>query len=229
MSTLKIIVRRYPGVLPLSVLCLAAMEVMVYSRGTPWAFRFTIVASVSFVLAGAVGGAHKNGFGRLMFVGLVLCCAGDLLGVYDFIWGAVAFLAAHVAFIMAFLVQRIHWRSLIPAMICVVLVNIPICFWLLPHVPAAQLGLVLPYLLVISAMVVLSFGVRMPGGKTLLTAGAVIFFISDIFVARWRYVAPSGINAYFCYPLYYTACVLLALSIAGRNAGSPVVSHTENQ
>jgi hypothetical protein len=60
-------------------------------------------------------------------------------------------------------------------------------------------------------MVVMAVGVS--AGNPFVLAGAILFFVSDIFVARWKFVDTSGINALFCYPMYYTACVLLALSI----------------
>ncbi|OQB99469.1 MAG: YhhN-like protein [Candidatus Hydrogenedentes bacterium ADurb.Bin101] len=50
--------------------------------------------------------------------------------------------------------------------------------------------------------------------------GALIFLISDIFVARWKFVDPSAINAFFCYPLYYISCALIALTISVRTRAS---------
>ena len=69
---------------------------------------------------------------------------------------------------------------------------------------------------VLFVMVCLSSGIRMPRGRTLLMSGTLIFLVSDIFVARWKFVDSSPINAFFCYPLYYSACSLLALSISIR-------------
>jgi len=46
--------------------------------------------------------------------------------------------------------------------------------------------------------------------------GAVCFYVSDIFVARGQFIGPSPWNAFGCYPLYYGACFLLALSAGGR-------------
>ena len=37
-------------------------------------------------------------------------------------------------------------------------------------------------------------------------------YLSDIAVARGQYVASSAVNSWICYPLYYTACLLLAYS-----------------
>ncbi len=62
-------------------------------------------------------------------------------------------------------------------------------------------------------MVVAAVGSRPGAGYGLIALGAVIFFVFDIFVARGKFVAPGSINTVICYPLYYSACLLLAHSV----------------
>ncbi len=83
--------------------------------------------------------------------------------------------------------------------------------WLLPHVARRDLPLVLAYMTVISVMVMAS-GVTAGTSWPFTFTAAAIFYISDIAVARWHFVDADPVNRFLCYPLYYTACLMLALS-----------------
>jgi uncharacterized membrane protein YhhN len=76
-------------------------------------------------------------------------------------------------------------------------------------------GPVVAYIVVISVMVVFAFGAFGDGSTWLIPAGAVLFFASDLFVARNQFVAPDRVNRMWGLPLYYLAQVLFALSVAG--------------
>lgn len=220
---IKLVIKQRPAAVVGALLSFAFMLVMVFSRGTAWRdWTYTLVAaaSLTFVATAFAGGAHKHGYGMLMAAGLIGCCLGDLLGPYDFVWGALAFLVSHVAFIAAFLVLGIRWKRSAVAVVPVFVAGIGIGLWLMPHVPRAELWLVMLYMLVISVMLVLAYGVRTKAVYGFLVSGATLFYVSDIFVARWQYVAPGSINAWFCYPMYYSACILLALSVAALTASN---------
>jgi uncharacterized membrane protein YhhN len=75
-------------------------------------------------------------------------------------------------------------------------------------------GAVLAYVLVISAMVVLAAGAAGASGDAAILAGAVAFYVSDLAVARERFVAHSYTNKIWGLPLYYGAQLVLALSVA---------------
>lgn len=190
---------------------------MVFFRHTEWAYALTIAASSGFVLCAIAGRSWRHPYGRLMTLALILCFAGDLLGVHDFLWGGAAFFFAHLVFMAAFLRQGVDWKCAARAAIAVLLCGFLLMWWLLPHVPAAERWLVLSYMAVLCGMVALAAGVRLPRGRVLAVAAAVLFLVSDIFVARWKYVSASGVNAYFCFPQYYAACVLFALSVSARS------------
>ncbi len=209
--------KRRPAAVAVAVLTFTLMWVMVFSRvggWTEWRYMLITLASIGFVATAVVGGAHKNRYGVLMTVGLVGCCLGDLLGPYSFIWGSLSFLAAHLCFIAAFLTQGVAGDRFRAALgpVCVAFAAVTV--WLLPHVPRGELWLVLSYMLVISAMLTSACGARVGSAYGILVSGATLFYISDLFVARWKYAAPGSINAWFCYPMYYSACILLALSVA---------------
>ena len=217
-----VVVRKYIPAMHIEAAVLAALSIvtaliMVLTRYAEWTYMLIAIASVLFVLSGVAGRAWKHEFGRFMLLGLVLCCVGDLAGPHDFTHGTLAFLGAHLAFIAAFLVQGIEWRRFVsPLPLAAVVAWIGLASWLLPHVPPHQYWLVLSYMTVLFVMVCLSSGIRMPRGRTLLMSGTLIFLVSDIFVARWKFVDSSPINAFFCFPLDDSACSLLALSISIR-------------
>lgn len=79
---------------------------------------------------------------------------------------------------------------------------------------------VLVYIVAISLMAMFAAGVREGHGGLLILLGAVAFYVSDIFVARWKFVDTSSVNAYFCHPLYYAACLMLAFSVLAYGRGA---------
>ena len=50
-------------------------------------------------------------------------------------------------------------------------------------------------------------------GRGVVFTGALLFYLSDLFVARNRFMEKSFINRLMGLPLYYTAQFLLAFSI----------------
>ncbi|MCA9573682.1 MAG: hypothetical protein KC656_37880, partial [Myxococcales bacterium] len=72
---------------------------------------------------------------------------------------------------------------------------------------------VMAYIGVITAMVALATGVwaGVPGGLGLFVA-AVLFFCSDLFVARQRFLVATPWNRYVGLPLYYAAQVVFAFA-----------------
>lgn len=185
---------------------------------------YVLVASTGFLGAALTAGALRTVYGRWMLVGLVGCWAGDVLGrEVSFTSSAVAFLLGHLAFMMGFSTMGIRAVHFLRAGGAALVASLAAVAWLAPHLEAADYALVLPYVAVITAMVACAGGVwaRPPGH--LAAVGAVVFYISDLFVARWQYVGGGWENGLFCYPLYYTACLLLALSCfpaAGAAAAS---------
>ncbi|MGI5817067.1 MAG: lysoplasmalogenase family protein [Armatimonadota bacterium] len=155
--------------------------------------------------------------GGLLLAGLIGCWFGDYLGPVNFIASVIAFGLAHLLFIGAFVALGIERARLPAAATVAIAAGVAIGWWLLPQVPADQRAMIVGYMLVISAMVVSAWGMRDAPARSILVAAAVIFYISDIFVARWRFVSPGPENAFLCYPLYYAACLLFALAPVRRS------------
>ena len=77
---------------------------------------------------------------------------------------------------------------------------------------AAHVLPVLAYVVIITLMVALASGMSWRWGMWAAVLGALIFYVSDIFVARERFVSPGPINGLIGLPLYYAGQLLLAWS-----------------
>ncbi len=173
------------------------------------------IASTLFVITALLAGALVSSYGRLILLGLLLSWLGDVFLIPKrqlfFIAGLGSFLLSHVAFSGAFLLQPLLILPLIFAATGTVVVAIIILRWLWPHLSHNFRPAVVSYLAAISLMVVLASGTIAAAGPQLLI-GAVMFAVSDIFVARDRFVSPSVANRLWGLPLYYAAQLIFALS-----------------
>lgn len=165
--------------------------------------------SACFVAVALSGGVHGR-YAALVVTGLVLSVAGDVLllsrAQKAFLAGLVSFLLAHVAYAAAFAPISSRPMLLLP-LVGAALAGI--LSWLWPHLGEMRLP-VLAYCAVIGAMVWLAIGVPDP----LVRWGAGLFFVSDLFVARGRFVRPGKLNQLVGWPLYYAGQFLLALSLS---------------
>ena len=197
--------------------------------------------SFGFLLVGTLFWITRpSWYGMFVTIGLVLCLIGDASLYYkDFIIGSSSFLVAHIAFIMAFFTLRasrkdpageyacgarhgffgaFSWCRLAVSIPVMVLITVGLAFWILPGVEKpAEIVLVVCYMAVITTMVVFSGGIRDTRMRAIVFLAAILFFISDIFVAEWRFVKVIGDGSYFCYPLYYAGCFLFAWSVGVKN------------
>lgn len=192
---------------------------------------FKTPLSTLFVLT-AFAQAHPHpAYYRLIFGGLLLGLVGDIClavpGLTAFRCGLAAFMAGHVLYVLAFWrVSRssdwFHAGNLV-----VVIVSGVVFLWLLPRL-GGMLIPVLLYIFVISAMVMGAWAVlRNPGmcrsAAWLILVGALAFYVSDIFVARDRFVAGEFVNRLLGLPLYYVGQFCLAFSVGsvGSDRKSP--------
>lgn len=179
----------------------------IVSRRT-WALTastlFVAVAVIAWGLAPTRRGVALGG-------GLLLCWVGDVLGPIDFTWGATAFLTGHICFAGAFAARGLNRRRTVVAAMILLLTDIAIGVWLAPHLSHIDAVLVGGYMVAISTMVVMAVAGNTRPWQYSATA-AVIFYVSDIAVAHWHYVNPTADHTVFCYPLYYGACIMMALT-----------------
>jgi uncharacterized membrane protein YhhN len=173
-------------------------------------------ASLGFLLVAFGSGASDDAFGIWILVGLVLSLFGDVALMFTgraaFLAGLASFLLAHIAYVGAFLKAGVSPKWTVIAAAGAVVVAAIVLRWLLPHVEDDMKVPVLGYVAVISVMASLAVGTLGAGLTALIVTGAVLFYISDLFVARDRFVSPGFVNTLAGLPLYYLAQVLLALS-----------------
>jgi uncharacterized membrane protein YhhN len=177
------------------------------------------VASSAFVAAALVAGATATTYGRVLLVAFAFSWLGDLLLLSSeskaFLAGLGAFLLAHVAFAVAFVVWGVNWRAVAGAAPVLAVVAVLIGSWLLPHVSAGMRIPVIAYMTALCTMVTLAAGAAWSSDEArFLLPAAVAFFISDISVARGQFVSPGLSNQVWGLPLYYAAQLAFAASAA---------------
>lgn len=174
-------------------------------------------ASLGFLVVVVANGAWDSSYGRWILAGLILSLLGDVFlmfrGAMQFQSGLVSFLLAHMAYTAAFLVAGVSVPWALAAAAVALVAAWLVLRWLLPHVDDDMKGPVLSYVVVISLMVSSAMGTLGAGRTALIASGAALFYLSDLFVARDRFVKPSFVNTLVGLPLYYLAQVLLALSV----------------
>jgi uncharacterized membrane protein YhhN len=175
-------------------------------------------ASAAFVILGTLRWSSGDVVGGLLVAGLAFCAIGDVLLLRDrtFDLGLVAFLLGHALYVAGFhaALPVGRWSLLVLALLLIV--SGGAARWLWPHLGRRRFS-VLAYIAVISVMV--WGGVSAFTGGVLpwtAAAGALLFYLSDLAVARQRFVQKSLINRALGLPTYYLGQLLLALTIGAR-------------
>ncbi|MFC1896268.1 lysoplasmalogenase [Thermodesulfobacteriota bacterium] len=176
--------------------------------------------SVLFVIAAMISAHPFPGYSRCILTGLVLCLAGDVFLALPqrgmFLFGLLSFLLGHVLYIAAFvMVTRLGpltWGA------CLLggAFSTAVYVWLRPNLGTMNVP-VIGYIVVITIMVVAAssvLGTRSLtlSGRVMVFAGAGLFYVSDVFVARDRFLKSDFSNRLIGLPLYYTGQFLLAFS-----------------
>lgn len=196
------------------------VPVLVWSEaGAPHMRRpVKMLASTGFIAVAVSAGALDTAYGRWVLLGLTCCWLGDLLLTFDsrahFLAGLTAFLLAHVIYGLAFTVRGIAAVGVLLSIAPLFAAGAAVFRWLRPHLEPALRAPVLAYVVVISLMVAAAFGTVAHDPDWRIAAGASFFYVSDVAVARNRFVAPEFTNRAWGLPLYYAGQMLLALSAA---------------
>jgi uncharacterized membrane protein YhhN len=183
---------------------------------------FKAPLSLLFIVAWTLGAAQHESYAGLVLIALLFCLGGDVLlalgSKKTFLFGLASFLLGHIMYAVAFFMAGHVGPSMAMGMLLLMLSAVFIWRWLEPHLKDMTVP-VLAYIVVISIMVCGAFG--MVGGPTLpslpracVFTGAILFYLSDLFVARQRFVTNAHINRVVGLPLYYAAQFLLAFSAA---------------
>ncbi len=186
-----------------------------HSRAGVWVAK--PAASLGFIAVACLGRAWESTFGCAVLVALALCALGDVLLIPTsstawFLLGIGSFALGHLAYAVGFVAAG---TALLASAVALVLMGLVVGFtlrWLQPHLPADMRIPVRVYMLVIAGMVAAAVGTTVATGDWRIAAGSIAFAISDLSVARERFVRPSFVNLLWGLPLYYAAQIALALA-----------------
>ena len=178
--------------------------------------------SALFVATALTGPQADPGYFRWILAGLLLCLAGDVFLIFFsskkfFLAGLVSFLAGHVLYAVAFFFLAGPGTANWIAIVFLLAVSGVVFAWLRPHL-GKMLVPVIAYIAIITVMVIGAASladtetVRF-SGRALALAGAILFYVSDIFIARQRFITRNYFNRAVGLPLYFTAQFLIAFSI----------------
>ncbi len=177
-----------------------------------------IAASTGFVLVALSLHAAASRYGQLILVALLLSWIGDacLLSQRSawFLCGLAFFLLAHAAYSAAFVSGDLNANALVAALVLLAAIGTLALRWLWRRLDAFHRAAVGAYVIAIVTMGSLAVAHSAATGTWLVAAGALSFTASDISVARDRFVAPGFLNRAWGLPLYYSAQLLLAWSVA---------------
>lgn len=202
----------------------AALLVAEYARFRPGIWIAKPLASTGFVAVALAAGALEGdgGAGRYgcwILAALVLSWWGDVFLIPRnrrrlFRAGILSFLLGHVAFAVAFASRGF---DILAAGATAILLIAPVVFvlrWLRPHVSPDMALPVYAYVVVISAMLISAAASVASAGQPTILLGALMFYGSDLAVARDRFVAPGFVNGAWGLPLYYAGQLVLAGTVA---------------
>jgi uncharacterized membrane protein YhhN len=181
--------------------------------------------SCLFVLAALLQAHPIPRYTHFMIAGLVFALGGDLFLALPqrkmFFLGLVSFLVCHVFYVAAFSGVGLLslWTGIGVALLCVI--GGGIYRWLEPHLGVMKRP-VLCYILVITLMMSGAWSILLNGrlnlpARIMVFVGALCFYVSDVFIARDRFMKKAFLNRLIGLPMYYTGQFLLAFSLGFVN------------
>lgn len=174
------------------------------------------VASLGFVMAGAMQPTMETKDGKMIFAALVLSAIGDVLLIPKnkkwFQAGVFAFLLAHLAFAAAFLVRGPSWPGTLLAAAPLAVVAVPVARVILPKAEDLKPAVAV-YIVVVTAMAALAVGNAVREHAPLVALAGLMFWCSDLAVARDTFLKPGFVNRAWGLPLYYAAQLVFALYV----------------
>jgi uncharacterized membrane protein YhhN len=226
-------------VIALTITCALVCAVLVVAEWRGFAFlriAAKLVASMAFVAAGVLAfelGRHgetdidadRVQLGHAIVTGLVVGAIGDACllagGTRWFLAGLMTFLLGHLAYVAgigmiepaARWAGDAGWLAAVPVAIALAVL---VLAW--PRLGSQRLP-VIAYVVTITVMVIAAIaaarGAALPDpNRWRLVAGASLFFVSDLAVARDRFGTRCFANKLWGLPTYYAGQLLIAWSIA---------------
>ena len=177
------------------------------------------LAATGFVGAALAAGAAESDYGRWILTALVLSWFGDVFLIprsspRSFRAGVLSFLLGHLAFVVAFVVRGLDPGASLVAAALALGPTLLALRWLHPYVPVQIRTAIRTYTAVISAMLICAAGAAGSSGDGRILIGALMFYVSDVSVARNRFVVARFSNKAWGLPLYFGAQLVLAWTVA---------------
>ncbi len=185
-----------------------------------------LFASASFVAFFLSCTVEMSAFHYWILAALLFSLCGDLLLAVRgarrwFMLGIVAFALAHVSYCVGFAKLAIKDSLLAVTSAAAIVFAMVVYRWLRPFLEA-QFRLLVPlYIVIICTMLALGVAAGISTGVTAVVAGTMLFAISDLFVARHRFIESALANRLIGLPLYYAAQLLLAAGLATLSVSHP--------
>jgi uncharacterized membrane protein YhhN len=207
------------------VLCAALLlAILLYGQVTKKP-RLSLIsktlASILFIVAALVQPHPVPTYYYAMIVGLFFGMVGDvclaLPSEKAFTAGLVSFLLGHILYVVAFFSFATATDFVTPLTGAFAIYCVGAFIWLRPHL-GQMLIPVTAYVVVIGIMMAAAGAVFWGGsiprtGAWLILTGAVCFGISDLFVAKRRFVSDTPSTYLIGLPLYYAGQFALAFSV----------------
>lgn len=200
----------------LALLFVVSLVVSDYHEFRPGRYVFKPLAALMFVWLAINLGALDSSYGHWLLAGLLCCLLGDLLLMPDhagsFLAGLVAFLTGHLLYGVAFVHLGDAWLGVAVGAAPALGLLVFTMRWLMPHVPRDMRTAVIAYIVVITGMLLSACLTLSESAGVIVVLGAWGFALSDLAVARQRFVRPDRLNGLWGTPLYFGAQMLLAAS-----------------
>jgi uncharacterized membrane protein YhhN len=200
------------------ILIVSGLVVSEYYNFKIGEYIFKPVAALSFVFISFKLGALESGYGRLILFSLALCAVGDILLLnrklkISFFCGMFVFAIAHLLFSLSFIKSStFDFASLVTFLPLIMILGCINFMYLLPRVPHKFKPFILLYGLAIFMMITSAYTFMYE--QKLILIAAIFFVLSDIFVAKDRFIKRSTKNALLITPLYFAAQGLFAFSVS---------------
>lgn len=191
-----------------------------YANFRPGVYLFKSIASIGFVISGAWYYRADKKYHYFIFWGLVYGLIGDILLLPQnsktaFFMGLVTFLVGHTFYAIAFLTLGTDFNLLFFGGNFLAIFAFSAYYWLKSHVDGYMRFAILSYIMVISVMMATCFAsLEFGPHKDERFFGALLFYLSDLGVARQMFVKKSFVNKFFGLSFYYVGQLLLAASCA---------------
>ena len=208
------------------ILAAVLMIALLYAEKlSNWQTRLPIKTTLSclFIVTAIVQPHPLSGYYGLILLGLVFCLGGDVFLALPqkkmFLLGLVSFLVGHLFYVAAFLnVAGLNGFAVLGALLTIG-TSVGVYLWLNPHLGTMKIPVIF-YIVVISGMLCGAWAILgetdlARQGRLLVFVGALSFYVSDLFVARDRFLKDAFLNRLLGLPLYYAGQFMLAFSVGG--------------